>query len=520
MSTTWTRLPGEPVLRILDNPLLIAQARRRLRRKDALPTLIITAVVAGFALLIGLVNDAPEEMWRTLSVSALAVIGIQILLRAPLHLATTVSEERISGLLDFHRATPTTPWTDALGYLVGCAARELVSAAILLPVVIICGLLGGLGIVELGVGLGVMGLSSALYLSYGLLVGLRTEGRKAISGHLVGALLGLTVLAKPLEAIGLMTVSYLTPIPVLHGFYGAESPAVSFFGVGLPPVVYSVLVQGTFLAFLIWGAARKLRNAEWNAFSRVGALLFHAVLVLLILGGSWEPIASAATQALGVIASACLVVSSLIGALLIMTLSPTHLMYVRARDRAERMGQDGADWREDGAPPWMLAAGLAAQSWGAFVLLAVPLSTQLEDRSVLYSAATLTGLGWTGLFLAFVAGATHYLRMTWRGSAKAWGILLLFVTVAMPWLTLGVLHDLLPESAQLALASLSPLFGLGGSVVRLAEGWGVVGQPSSPELDVWILASALFTLALTGGLVWWTRERMEEEAELRRQRQL
>ena len=520
MSTTWTRLPGEPLVRILDNPLLVAQARRRLRRKDAFPTLVITATVAAFALLFGFVNDAPAEMWRSLSLGGLVVIGIQILFRAPLHLATTVSEERLSGLLDFHRATPTTPWTDGLGYVVGCAARELATAAILLPAVVVAGLMGDLGLLDLAMGVGVLTLSSLLYLAYGLLAGLRVSGRKAISGHVVGVLVVLGVLAKPLESIGLKTISYLTPVPALQGLFVEARPEVSLFGLDLPPVVYTVLVQGILLAFLAWGAARKLRNDDWNSFSRVGALLFHAVVVLLLLGGSWQAIGEVHEKALGAVATTSLAVCAFIAALFLMTLSPTHLVYVRARDRAERLGRDGVDWREDGAPPWGLAAGLMGINIGAFALLAVAITGQLQDRALLLSAPTATALAWTGLFLAFVAGATHHLRMTWRGSARAWGFLLLFVTVVLPWMTLGVLHDVLPQSAQLGLASLSPLFGLGGSLVRMAEVWGVSGEPGPAELEVWIYASGMVTAALTGGLAWWTRERMDEEAELRRQRQL
>ena len=132
----------QPALRIVDNPLLIAQARRRLRRTDAGSTVTMSVLFATCCLLLGAVfSERDGTFWHVVRATFLGLTTMALYLRGTTRVALSISEERINGLLDFHRAAPTTAWTNALGYLFGCTAREWLVAFIFLPFFLVASLM-------------------------------------------------------------------------------------------------------------------------------------------------------------------------------------------------------------------------------------------------------------------------------------------------------------------------------------------------------------------------------------------
>ena len=114
----------EPILRIRDNPILVAQARRRLRAKQIRPLLLITTIIGVCATLWGFADGGKAKSWSGVAIAFLVLVMMFLFIRGTAQAAAAIGEERASGILDFQRASPTSAWTDTFGYLIGCVARE------------------------------------------------------------------------------------------------------------------------------------------------------------------------------------------------------------------------------------------------------------------------------------------------------------------------------------------------------------------------------------------------------------
>ncbi|MEI8256235.1 MAG: hypothetical protein WCJ30_11245, partial [Deltaproteobacteria bacterium] len=109
---SWRDARPEPWVRITDNPLAVAFARRTLRPTNVWPYVVaIFAIAALFswAALGGGAHDR-EFFYRM----TLGLCDFPLVLVAPAVVASRVGHDRASGLLEFHRASPTTAWTNVL----------------------------------------------------------------------------------------------------------------------------------------------------------------------------------------------------------------------------------------------------------------------------------------------------------------------------------------------------------------------------------------------------------------------
>ena len=219
-------------------------------------------------------------------------------------------------------------------------------------------------------------LNAWLYHAAATGMALSVENRHSAS-VVIGLVLVLLAFGWRLHGSGLVTLAYLTPYPMLARLLPAtfdpESMAgsVKFYGLVLHPAIFTSLVQGSILVFLLWAVARKLQSEGAIAFSRPAAIAFFAWLICLSFGGWWTPItdaerASKDFRVTGVdVVVLYVIVATLVASALLVSLTPSYLEHVRTLRRARRRGRAEAHWLEDGAGTWRMPAirGCCSGGW-------------------------------------------------------------------------------------------------------------------------------------------------------------
>lgn len=492
---------SEPRLRLRDNPILVAQARRRLRGKQALPTLAIAVVLGLCGLLAGGVAKY-SEAWLVVTNVGLFTMGAVLLLRGTVQVAGTMVDERASGILDFHRATPTTPWTDAIGYLIGPVAREYLVVAALLPFTLIASVLGGGNPLTVIVQVALIALGGVVLQSMALTMALSGGGRRSVSGSVMVVAMFLLFGAVPLHAAGFVTLSYLTPIPAMASL--AAGPifdltiggTVDFYGFPLHPIAWTLVVQGIAIGFLLWASARKLRRDETPAFSRPGAFLFFTIVTVLLIGGSWTALGTGQWSNMGgedmagVAVVAYLWAAAFLASILMASLAPGYMDLVRTTRRARRAGRAAPGWLEDGATALPVILAFAGLIVGGWLLVSVVVGRRVPMER-LYDGHAALALACAAAVVAFVGSAIESMRLTMRGSYRSGLLLTAFLAFVLPWIltaiAAGATND--PNVAQW-IASVSPLYGLGGSSISL--GGSLAGEVVTLDLE-----TVVFSLAVT-----------------------
>ncbi|MEE2645261.1 MAG: hypothetical protein VYD19_10045, partial [Myxococcota bacterium] len=359
------RFQPEPLLRLFDNPLLIAQARRQFRQRAFYFTWGFALLIGGAICLITHVSNrftGSEEGWLVARLTLGWLIFINLYFRSATRLNGLAADERRSGLLEFHQATPTRPLTDAVGLLIGMNARAWVSGGVLSIFWLIAGLLEGRIFSELLFALFFIFFGALLIHSFCFTLGLwgRGGGRLRMGGLIF--ILPLFFFAEGLDQLGAHTLAHLTPFPALS--VSELSPlsklfthyeSLQFFGLSLSPRLFTLFVQGGALWICLSLACRSLSNPN-QTLSRRGALIAWAATLLTVLGadlsrGNPSQLAAMDTFMSGFFgASAYLLLTSISGAGLLLLLSPTPLMLQQSERRAERLGRDRPQLIEDGAP--------------------------------------------------------------------------------------------------------------------------------------------------------------------------
>ena len=449
----------EPRLRLADNPILIAQARRRLRLVHATPTLAIVALLAVCAVVAGFSQGRPEA-WQLLYSGLLGLAGLILYVASTHQVSAIVAEDQESGLLQFHRASPTTPWTDAVGYLFGGASREYLAFGLLAPFVLLCGAMAQVGLGPAALGLLAILLAGCMYQSFALLMGLSLRNkRRRQSATVTIAILYLS--GAPSLAIpgGMPTMAHLTPLPTLLELGAVPRGRIgslSFYGIEIGNAVYATLLQVVLTVVMLSASARKLRRENGHAFSRFGAIAFLWVIALLFAGPMWGTL-RAPHLAANVLWSS-MAVSLAVVVALTLSVVPSYLEFGRCLRRARRAGRTPR-WSEEGATIWPMAIVWCACFAGIVALYSVlgVLSGHF-DLSAWGRGGALALAGAATSAIALVVGATEYVHLRHRGAARGVTVLLAFLLLGLPW----ILGAILGGSSDLAryIYSASPLMGL------------------------------------------------------------
>jgi len=310
-----------------------------------------------------------------------------------------------------------------------------------------------------------------------LLSALTASGKRKLSSSVAVVGVGFPLMAWPLYKAGLVTAAFLSPVPMavslVEGFDTPEKLrfSVEFFGVSLHPVLFTLLVQGSLLAFLFWGVARRLRGESVPTFSRLGALQFFAVLNLLVIGGSWGALTrpfegtegtAAVPAVVGVLSGLYLAGATIVATALIVSLTPSYLEFLRALRRSRRMGRSAPHWTEDGARAWPTVPLFFLMVLGGFTLMMLA-GSQYSDIKALETVATPMALSGTFALLIFATGMIEYVRLAGRKSARS-SMTVIFLTCILPWMVSGLLASFGAAEVAPYVASISPVFGSVGSV--------------------------------------------------------
>ena len=486
-----TLLAVEPVVRLVDNPILRAQAVRRLRPRPLMVSLVTAGSLAMFVTM-GALLSHQANAWYGVRVVLLIAMGVLLLLRAPSSVAAQMGEERTGGMLEFHRATPVSPWTQVVGFVLGSSARDWAITALLVPFYALACLVGpGRSAVWLWA-VPFMFLSAVLYQLCGMLVGLVGNPRGAPVRSSVVMMAVVLMLGLVLAQAGLVTPAHLTPIPALMAIAGTGNgplgAPVDMFGVEIPAVVLTLLVHLHAAVFVAMACARRLRRGDAPVLSRRSALALMASVNVLMVGGAWTGLTQSGGQLVGntssviFINTAYLAGSTLMAAILAAALAPTWLDCVRNLRRARRQGRPEVGWRDDGG--WGLGLSLAL---AGISLAGMAVAMQGAIGSVAWSQmatpATALALVASGGLVVLCSGLVEHSRLVWRGAAGSKMWLVTFCVAVVPLLAAALAGVADQDWAVAPMASLSPLFA-GGAMLAAPMAWANQSVDHVPYLAV------------------------------------
>jgi hypothetical protein len=270
MTMTWRETQPEPRVRLRDNPLARAFARRAMRPTRLWPG-VLFAVMGGAILTWGSWVGRPvdRDFWYR---AALGLFATPLVLAGPLAVGASVASDRASGLMDFHRASPTTPLTNVVGYMAGNTAKWAIFSVVGLPFVLAASWLAHVPLLQVMVAVAVICGCGVFYAAVAAMVASVSAPKGA---HVIrSALLPLFLL-------------WVTTVAVVAGearhafepmFLGELSPFVAvILGVPLAARLEALVVLGAFTVFALRIAARRFASETSVPFSRADALAFVVV---------------------------------------------------------------------------------------------------------------------------------------------------------------------------------------------------------------------------------------------------
>ncbi len=295
-------------LMIWDNPLIVRGVRTRLRLPLLLSWGIVTIVASMFLYIlvsgnaIKFENVSPQEAARDAILPLLIMQGLILMVLGTGAVAGGMARERTYRLLDYQRLTPMTPSAKIVGLLIGLPIREYFMFAVSLPFVFYAAHRGGLAFSVLIQFYVVFIASAVLYHMTGLAAGMIVD-KPWQAGTLSQGLVVILYVALPqVSNFGFTFFEHLTARPVFYGLVnqhllpdGIEGAVqgmlqdpryqtVRFFGMVLPPLLFSLAVQGFAIMTLYVMVFRKWRSEKRLSFSKGYALLFFAVIQLFLVG--------------------------------------------------------------------------------------------------------------------------------------------------------------------------------------------------------------------------------------------
>lgn len=295
-------------LMIWDNPLVIRGIRTRLRLSLMFSWGIVTIVASMFLYIlvsgnaIKFDNVSPQEAARDAILPLLIMQGLILMVLGTGAVAGGVARERTYRLLDYQRLTPMTPSAKIVGLLIGLPIREYFMFFVSVPFVFYAASRGGLApgvLIQFYI---VFLTSAVLYHMTGLAAGMIVDKPWQAGTLSQGLVVVLYVALPQVSNFGFTFFEHLTARPVFYGLVnqhllpdGIEGSvqsllqdpryeSVPFFGMVLPPLLFSLAVQGFAIITLFVMVFRKWRSEKRLSFSKGYALLFFAVIQLFLVG--------------------------------------------------------------------------------------------------------------------------------------------------------------------------------------------------------------------------------------------
>jgi hypothetical protein len=439
-----------------DNPIFVKHLRSRLRSSQLWPS--IAAVMIPAALITWAVGVAPQGGGREMLLTMMLMLqGSILFLAGTTQVANSVAQARDGGVMDFHRISPMRPEALTLGFLLGGPIREYLLYACTLPFMVICSLMGAVslsGMVLIVVGYLVVAL---VYHAASMMAGLVAAKPRGVGGGIV-ALIFLFHFVFQLSG-GVLLFGPLTVVPVVVEAMGAGrwgAPAPHFFGIEMPALLVSLLHQIPLLIFLFIASARKLRSERAYFYSKPQAVLFFAVLSVLLLGDAAGVQDQRAVFPGLTPVVPLLYVLMFVGIALSAAVTPTAGDYANGVRQARKRGQTRAPIWTERAPNWAPVLAFVALLLGSSFIAAAT-----SVRGVGWTAQTITGAFIGACVIVHFASAKQAFDLMYRKNSQSFFALYLFMLWIVPLLVALVGSSAhLPDAFRDAVMGISPLTGV------------------------------------------------------------
>lgn len=408
-------------LQIWRNPAFVRFCRSRLRLRKSIFWYLLTLIVTTFIVSILYIvrtnsSTPPQDAARSAWIPLLVIQGLILMVKGTGSVSAGLIQDKIAETLDYQRLTPVTPLRNLVGYLFGLPVLEYAMLALTLPHL---AFIAAVGKIPAGTLLAVYTaffVCAILYHTTAIAAGMVM--RRWFVGYLVGILLVLFVnLVLPLfiSQLGLKFFQYLSMWPVIgdnvlplvvspdalarasaaNPFFSLADD-VPFFDWTLSPLAFTLMLQGTLIATFGTMAVRRWQSSGRHSLSKLYALGFVTVFVVVLLGNVWPIIThrylpfvlfgNADLDELGpVLTTGLPLVYSLITWLLCFTLFsiaiPSRASYVRGVRRALKHGRNAArPWDDDASGLPFVAAVTAVALAGLGVMFReISVSGFLDD---------------------------------------------------------------------------------------------------------------------------------------------
>lgn len=288
------------------NPLFLKSVHERLRRGSAIAWGLVAFVLALFIFLMVYLGASAQslldrrEAAQSAIVPILVLQGMLLLFMGTGAVAHGVAVEKEQGLLDYQRLTPMSGVEKIVGYLFGLPIREYMMVAVTMPFVLIAAFLGGLSFFNLGLLYLVFFSSAILYHLTGLVAGIVSSRPRRANWFTRLMVIGLYLFLPRMATFGFTIFGFLTFLPTFDGVvreeFGSQAgifdsderwDRFAFFGLDIPPSLFTLLLQGLLIATFFVVLLRKWQRDSSSSLSKVGAVVVFAALQLLILGSLW-----------------------------------------------------------------------------------------------------------------------------------------------------------------------------------------------------------------------------------------
>jgi hypothetical protein len=461
--------------RTLQNPLLIKGLRARTRLKHLLSWGIVTLTITAFVALMIYTTITEREMASAQDAAKAVLPGIIVIQAILLMMSGTgavasgVASEREEGLLDYVRMTPMSPTSKILGYLFGLPAREYVLFALTMPFVVIAAVIADFNALTLLHFYAVFFTSVWLYHLTGMVAGMVSEKPRLASMMSMGLVVVLYFVLPNLSRLGITFFEFLTIRPTFYGLLQQEMPEhlrstaeqsgidsfrdVPFFTGVVHPTLYTMLVQGFMLAVMFSVVHRRWRDQAAHLFSKVGAILVFAGVLVFVLGSVWAVLVSdeAYDQVFGAMQRVAfgqrepetleillIVALMIIGGtfvLLVTCATPSRHTAVEGWRRAHKLGRRRIGFNADGASSLPITLVMIALSLGAGWLV-----LHLVGREGLYysQGPSPVSIGVLGLSIVGIALFVQGLRE--RFDVRVFGVGI-FVLWMIPFFAMMIMYS-------------------------------------------------------------------------------
>jgi hypothetical protein len=288
------------------NPIFLRYCRSRLRPRGAGIALLITFLLAAFAVALSTsigvrIGMTPSDAVRPAAIALLGIQCVILFVIGTAQVAGGMTAERDEGVIDYQRLIPMSPLAKVMGYLFGLPIREYAMVLITLPFTAWCLWRGEVALRDWGPPYIILFVTGLLYHFTGLVTGTVVRNRRWAFLTTIALVFSLYTVIPQLANFGLVFFKYLTITPVvtecLPGLLpesaGAVArtasrlaPTVKFFGLDFSEAVFTAFSQcGLILTFVIM-LCRKWQRSESHLLGKTWATGFFVWIQVLLLGNA------------------------------------------------------------------------------------------------------------------------------------------------------------------------------------------------------------------------------------------